>query len=430
MASRFRHIAPVVVAVSLATAAALLPASSRLVLAASCNGSSHPDPVLSGGGATPGSGGPSTAIEFSVHYADSVGCAPSSIDVVISGVGRFGMTASGSGFKAGVTFTASRRLPVGSWSYHFEATSGSGAGHRMVSKTSVSPSKVVIEAATPKPSPKPKPTAKPTPRPTPRPTARPTPRPTKAPQPTSKPRQSPSPAPHGGSTTTPRPSPVPTGTTNGPSHGAGPGPSAAPAFIHPPGTAGRGGAGDGVSPGGSSPTVGGLPWVGTLDAHVTFPILVWSLTTAFGVVAFAFYLRPVARRRHPLREQPDRRVAPVATAPEPLGIGASVAATVVTAPTTAPLPPWLRRRDGSDGPDASRTEAVRFHEPPKAGASRYTISYRWVRVSDGPDEPSSNEIGRLDRGDEVEVIGEKDGALLIRTPSGLEGWVPRFVIVG
>jgi SH3-like domain-containing protein len=51
-------------------------------------------------------------------------------------------------------------------------------------------------------------------------------------------------------------------------------------------------------------------------------------------------------------------------------------------------------------------------------------------VSDGPDELTSNEVGRLDRGDEIEVIGEHEGALRIRTPSGLEGWVPRVVIVG
>jgi SH3-like domain-containing protein len=51
-------------------------------------------------------------------------------------------------------------------------------------------------------------------------------------------------------------------------------------------------------------------------------------------------------------------------------------------------------------------------------------------VSDGPDDIRTSEVGRLDRGDEVEVIGERDGFLKVRTPSGLEGWVPRVVIVG
>lgn len=58
------------------------------------------------------------------------------------------------------------------------------------------------------------------------------------------------------------------------------------------------------------------------------------------------------------------------------------------------------------------------------------ITYRWVRLSDGPDERASNEMLRLDRGDEIEVIGEYEGALHVRTSDGLEGWVPRVVIVG
>jgi uncharacterized protein YgiM (DUF1202 family) len=56
--------------------------------------------------------------------------------------------------------------------------------------------------------------------------------------------------------------------------------------------------------------------------------------------------------------------------------------------------------------------------------------YRLVRLSDGPDDLNSREIGRVDRGDEVEIIGEQGGFLQVRTPSGLEGWVPRVAIVG
>jgi hypothetical protein len=47
-----------------------------------------------------------------------------------------------------------------------------------------------------------------------------------------------------------------------------------------------------------------------------------------------------------------------------------------------------------------------------------------------PRRPALAEIGRLDRGDEVEVLGEQDGMLQVRTPTGLLGWVPRVVIVG
>jgi SH3-like domain-containing protein len=61
---------------------------------------------------------------------------------------------------------------------------------------------------------------------------------------------------------------------------------------------------------------------------------------------------------------------------------------------------------------------------------RRTIGYRLVRMTEGPDDIRSREVGRLDRGDEVDVIGEHEGFLKVRTPSGLEGWVPRVVIIG
>jgi SH3-like domain-containing protein len=61
---------------------------------------------------------------------------------------------------------------------------------------------------------------------------------------------------------------------------------------------------------------------------------------------------------------------------------------------------------------------------------RRTIGYRLVRVSDAPDDIRSKEVGRVDRGDEVEVIAEHESFLRVRTPDGLEGWIPRVVIVG
>src|SRR5687767_11057693 len=77
-----------------ATIAVLLPAGS-LVQAASCNGASHQQPLLSNGSANPGSGSVGTPITFSVVYADNAGCVPSSLTVSVTGVGTFGMTTSG-----------------------------------------------------------------------------------------------------------------------------------------------------------------------------------------------------------------------------------------------------------------------------------------------------------------------------------------------
>jgi hypothetical protein len=95
---------------------------------------------------------------------------------------------------------------------------------------------------------------------------------------------------------------------------------------------------------------------------------------------------------------------------------------------------------GTDGPsdfDMARgrigsvaREPYRFARRATAGAERRRIGYRSVRVSAGPDDLRSGELTRLDRGDEVEVIGAEAGSLRIRTPDGIEGWVPRVVLVG
>jgi hypothetical protein len=81
---------------------------------------------------------------------------------------------------------------------------------------------------------------------------------------------------------------------------------------------------------------------------------------------------------------------------------------------------------------AARTthEARRFDKPAGRGVERRTVGYRQVRVSAGPDDVRTPEVGRVDRGDEIELIGEDASFFLIRTPDGIEGWVPRFVILG
>jgi MYXO-CTERM domain-containing protein len=114
---------------------------------------------------------------------------------------------------------------------------------------------------------------------------------------------------------------------------------------------------------------------------------------------------------------------------------------VVAAPTAAlayamapvgpqPIPP----PPGPEAPPPWQTLTGRAPAKFVAGAGsnveRRTISYRFVKVTDGPDDLRFREIGRLDRGDEVEVIGEQDGMLNVRTATGLVGWVPRVVIVG
>jgi SH3-like domain-containing protein len=56
------------------------------------------------------------------------------------------------------------------------------------------------------------------------------------------------------------------------------------------------------------------------------------------------------------------------------------------------------------------------------------MGYRRVRLSDAPDDVSSRELGRLDRGDEVELVDSYEGFLQVRTPDGTVGWIPRHTI--
>ena len=73
---------------------------------------------------------------------------------------------------------------------------------------------------------------------------------------------------------------------------------------------------------------------------------------------------------------------------------------------------------------------LKFTGKAAKGVQRGKIGYRQVRVSAGPDDVRTAEVGRVDLKDEVEVIGEDESFFQIRTPEGIEGWVPRYVIRG
>ncbi|HSL34867.1 MAG TPA: hypothetical protein VK871_14540, partial [Candidatus Limnocylindrales bacterium] len=193
----------------------------------------------------------------------------------------------------------------------------------------------------------------------------------------------------------------------------------------------------------------GAPFGIRLDWTAAFPIVAWFATSALGVVLFALFLRrPVRDEEAGLSaaaaiaagsQTGTGSRAPVAIAEWPAPSRGGVAdgdVTAVVPDAEASLPRWLRpslraeRRAGMGSSVPATHEPARFDAPPKPGAERRTIAYRVVRVSDQPDEIRSREVGRVDRGDEVEIIGEAEGFLRIVTPWGLEGWVPRVVIVG
>jgi len=426
----------------------MLPATSSSAAANNCNGATTP--ALSGGRASTGSGSPSTTITFSVQFRDSGGCRPSKVEVVVAGLGRYAMTGAGTAFQSGVTYSVAMALPAGSWVYSFAATNGSGK--RSVTLTAVSPGPVVIVSPTPQPTPQP--TPKPTPRPTPKPTPKPIPKPT--PRPTPRPTANATPTATSGSSALPTPA---SPATPDPSVGGDPTPTAtAPGQIAlgrpgDRGDDGPGGLGDSIDgPQPAPAALNGLSGPGLgMDLGLGVPVAAWSLSTVLGVILFGAFLRRPKRR--------ERELAPADPAGASVAVGIALSTTLShrggnpagapgavdratgaddegNNPGEASLPRWLRptlreqRQSGDRGMVAAAHEPDRFGASPKAGVERRTIGYRLVRVSDGPDDIRSKEVGRLDRGDEVEVIAEHENFLRVRTPSGLEGWVPRVVIVG
>jgi len=71
-----------------------------------------------------------------------------------------------------------------------------------------------------------------------------------------------------------------------------------------------------------------------------------------------------------------------------------------------------------------------FAKPPKKGVERAKVGYRRVRISSEPDAVRSVELGRLDRGDEVEILESHEGFLRVRTPDDITGWILRHTVVG
>ncbi|HEV8402531.1 MAG TPA: SH3 domain-containing protein [Candidatus Limnocylindrales bacterium] len=76
-------------------------------------------------------------------------------------------------------------------------------------------------------------------------------------------------------------------------------------------------------------------------------------------------------------------------------------------------------------PSAART----FPTPPGKGVERATIRSRLVRFNAEPDDIRSAELGRLDRGDEVEIVGSFEGFLNVRVPDGTTGWIHRAALI-
>lgn len=351
--------------------------------------------TLDRGAVSPGSGTVATSFRFTVRYRDSAGCGPTQVSVTVVGLGVYPMTGSGTTYTTGVTFSTTRRLPAGTWTYFFTASSGTAGGATSATLRAVSPARAVVRAA---------------PAPTPRPTPKPTPRPAKS---------TPKPATSGAQT------PAASAVAPGPVAGA-PGSSG--------GTGGPGGdATPSTSAGGAGPVDDGTPRAGggaafQLPAVFRGPgsgaVGIWLIATLAGMFLFWLIMR---------RSRGERSLDRAAEGTQGARGRAAGLATADVSPEEAQMPRWRRpslqqARQGSRyGPPVSRP-ALEFTTQPPPGTERLAVHYRFVRVADAPDDVRSIELGRLDRGDEVDVLDRRTGFALVRAPDGLEGWVPRMTL--
>ena len=375
------------------------------------------------GTVSPATGTTQTNFTFSVLVSDSTGAAPQWVRVRVNGVWT-GLSGSGTDYVAGVVFSGAQKLPAGTWPYSFRTLSSAGTtcDHTLVNPTSVTvgaaptPTPTPVPTPTPTPKPTPVPTPKPTPKPTPVPTPKPTPKPTPVPTPTRAPTPTPT-AKSGGATAQPDSSatPKPTATsrsrpTSVPAAQDTPVPTPSPTAI----AAVAGGGTTGTGSGGGAPGPGISIDLSAIRVPVPAPFLVWFITSLGGVLIFLMLVRRSSRD--------DSGTGGLALAEATAGVASAgggskaAAASGSVAVGEAPVPV---------GPPPKT-----FDKPPAPGVERAKVGYRRVRISSKPDAVRSVELGRLERGDEVEILDSYEGFLQVRTPDDVVGWILRHTIVG
>ena len=418
-------------------AALWLPVGSPLgPAAASAAGNCKLD--LAAGGAAPGSGTPQTVFDFAVEVSWKASCSPpQTVRVTIAGVASPtlalspGQPATAAGTTT-VTYTGQRTIgTAGTWTYEFAARLT--AADPWVVLAGSAPAALTINVPiTPKPTAKPTPKPKPTPRPTIRPRRRPTAKPTKAPpKATPKPRSTRAPEttsdPKETPATTPPGSADPTAPSSSEPTPTGPDATRRPltaAVVPPPG---------GPQPPrgpGLTPPTSPLP-AGTSPFDIALVLIAWVAFATAGSLLFAFAL---ARRTGEDDDLPPFTFA-LATAGASASVAAGGARPAAGAPEAvddvpdpeALIPRWRRpslqaARQSHWAEDGTTRVPQRFTDGPPAGQRRI-VAYRLVFVSDRPDDRDAIELGRLDRGDEVEVLALDNGFARVRAPDGLEGWI-------
>lgn len=366
--------------------------------------------TIEDGNASPGKGTTATNFTFTVRFQDSNGGGPASINVIFPELGSTYDTALMSSGTA--TFSGSRKLPAGNWLYQFGAVSSGTA----CTQIQPSPRRVLVTTA-----------------PTPAPTAVATP----------SPKPSPAPTPKTVAVVSPSPLPSDVGSATG---GASPSPSAQAVILPKPTSSPAAGAGGTSASSGSGSAAGGPgEGLGAVLGLVTNPdpLLAWLIATAGGILLFLVLMRR-SRERDGEVGAPYVQATPFATAlPAPIADARPRKAAEALPETPVPAEAMEAAAIAETAVTAAVAEitaaaatarpvrgALVFAEPPAMGVERLKVGYRKVRLSERVDDVVSRELGRLDPGDEVEVVGSFEGFLQVLTPDGQTGWIPRHTILG
>jgi hypothetical protein len=72
---------------------------------------------------------------------------------------------------------------------------------------------------------------------------------------------------------------------------------------------------------------------------------------------------------------------------------------------------------------------ILFAAPPARGVDRCRVGSRLVPLRSEPGELVGVLVGRLDVGDEVDILRQEGSNCFVRTPSGAEGWVPGMALL-
>ena len=423
---------------------ALIACALMLTLAIATPASAAGPLKLTAGSGDPGSAVAGSTFSFAATYVSKDDEPPAYVRVILAGSAHdmVPINASDSDMRDGARYRVRIKIKhAGTYAFSFVALDAKGRGANLAG------GEITVTA---KPKPSPKPTAKPTPKPEPRSTPKP--------DPTVAPTDSPDgeaariDAAFGAFLFDYDGGPGSDGTAGGelggPGFGPLPGSPAGDVSNEPSGGETVGGGQSGIDPQEGRGARGGseiAALAATLPGFASDAWLVLAARSAVvatgsaAVVAMALFTFKRRRREdedpYDLSSRDESAVTPPPPRPTPEA-GAVPGAEALTGEMA--MPRWrrpslnqARKADPGTSLEAIEAERLTFARAAVGGDpahERRRIRYRMVRLSDSPDEILGQEIGRLDEGDEVELLERSGLHWKVRTPPGEIGWVHKMTL--